>query len=174
MSRDSLENLYFEWLFGLVCGDMRYKKLCMALHRIAFTYTNHFDKNRTGDGIDCRYRFENATDESLIILLKEKPCSVFEMMAGLAIRCEEQIMADPEAGDRTKVWFLEMVESLGFTGMDNLHFDRTYVEKIVGKFLNRDYSPSGKGGLFTVRNCKIDMRNVEIWYQMCYYLDSIL
>ena len=40
--------------------------------------------------------------------------------------------------------------------------------------MNRTYSPDGDGGLFTVRNCDRDLRNVEIWIQMCWYLDTIV
>ena len=40
--------------------------------------------------------------------------------------------------------------------------------------MNREYDSDGKGGLFTVKQSKYDMRTVEIWWQMNWYLDSIL
>ena len=40
------------------------------------------------------------------------------MMIALAIRCEEHIMDDPDAGDRTGQWFWSMLVSLGLGSMD--------------------------------------------------------
>ena len=53
-------------------------------------------------------------------------------------------------------------------------FDKQYVTKVIGRFLNREYEPNGKGGLFIINNCNDDLRDVEIWYQLCWYLDSII
>ena len=57
--------------------------------------------------------------------------------------------------------------------MSDARFDRDRVEYVIAKFLNRDYEADGRGGLFRIRNCKYDLRNVEIWTQMLYFLDSI-
>ena len=82
-------------------------------------------------------------------------------------------MDDPAYGDRTGQWFWNMVASLGLGSMEDSKFDRTEAEKIVSNFLSRNYEPNGKGGLFTIRDCEEDLRNVEIWNQLCWYLDSI-
>ena len=52
-------------------------------------------------------------------------------------------------------------------------FDKKHVEECVDRMLNREYEPNGKGGLFYVRGCTDDLRELEIWSQMCYFLDSI-
>jgi len=95
------------------------------------------------------------------------------MMAALAFRCEEQIMSDAEYGDRTGEWFWAMIESLGLTGMDDEHFNKQFADDVVDRFLDRNYSRNGEGGLFTVQNPRRDMRSTEIWYQMCFYLNDI-
>jgi hypothetical protein len=95
------------------------------------------------------------------------------MMIGLVLRCEETIMVDPSVGDRTSQWFWGMVRSLGLASMTDSRFDRRYVEDTIQKFLDRDYEPDGRGGLFTIRDCDQDLRNVEIWIQLLWYLDSI-
>ena len=100
------------------------------------------------------------------------PCSVFEMMVALAQRCES-VMDDPKIGDRTGQWFWGMIASLGLNGMSDNHYDEKYVNDVVNRFLDREYEPNGKGGLFTIRNCEHDLRDVEIWYQLCWYLDTI-
>ena len=53
-------------------------------------------------------------------------------------------------------------------------FNRQYVEAAVTGLLNREYEPDGKGGLFTIKDCDRDLRTVEIWYQLCWYLDEIV
>lgn len=181
MTRDILNRRYFNWMCDLVCGQndrkhASYQKLLRFLHSIDFRYTIERDGNREEDGVDLRYRFgqEGSYEPSMIAAyLDTQPCSVLEVMVALALRCEEHIMGDPEIGDRPGRWFWEMVESLGLIGMTNEHFDAKYAEKVIEKFLNREYAPDGTGGLFTAKHCEHDMRTAEIWYQMCWYLNDI-
>lgn len=176
--RDIIENEYFEWMFNLVCdenqpNDISYRKLLMYLHRTPFRYSISKDDNRAEDGLNLRYRFAcSYSDIKDVDLYLDGPCSVFEMMLALAIRCEETIMDDPKVGDRTKQWFWGMIKNLGLGSMTDDRFDKVFVENVVTRFLDRKYGPDGTGGLFTIRNCKYDLRKVEIWYQLCWYLDS--
>ena len=178
--KDRISNDYFEWIYNLVCGErfsekLSYKKLLMHLHNTDFIYRIPKDGNRAQDGIDLRYRFayEYTDIEDADSYLKG-PCSVLEMMVALAVRCEETIMDDPTKGDRTGQWFWNMIVSLGFGGMSDDRYDRFFVDKTLDRFLSRKYEPNGKGGLFTIRNPKRDMRRIEIWYQLCDYLNSIV
>jgi hypothetical protein len=135
------------------------------------------DGNRAEDGIDLRYRFgyEQGYDSPMIAtLLDDRPCSVLEMLIALAIRCEEHIMNDPDIGNRTGQWFWNMIINLGLGFMDDTKFDENYVKDVISRFLYRKYKRNGEGGLFTVEHCKNDLRTVEIWYQMCWYLDEVL
>lgn len=177
MTRCRLDNHYFDWLCDLACGQrfakqISYQKLLTRLHETEFTYLIPRDRNRATDGIDLRRRFsrEYGIDPREL----EGPCSVLEMMIALSIRCEEDYMDDPAIGDRTGQWFWGMVVSLGLGSMTDYRYDEQYVDDVLHKFLNREYEPNGKGGLFTVRNCDCDLRDVEIWYQMCRYLDTIM
>lgn len=177
MTRNALNREYFDWMYSLVCDyRMPYKKLLNHLHSIEFTYTNPMDDNRASDGIDMRYRFadERNYDQRIIAeYLDDKPCSVLEMMVALANRCEEEIMDDFNVGNRTKQWFISMINSLGLKRMTDAMFDPAFVDEVIERFLNRDYAPNGQGGLFTVYGYKRDMRLVEIWYQMNWYLDEV-
>lgn len=181
MVRDDVLNEYFDWMCQLVSdkqyiGDRSYRKLLSKLHNIPFTYTIDMDGNRAADGIDLRYRFgyeRNYEDYIIASFLDDKPCSVLEMIVALALRCET-IMEDPDYGDRTGEWFWGMIESLGLESMDNTSFNRDYVDDVIDIFLSRDYGRDGRGGLFTIKHPKRDLRTVEIWYQMNWYLDSIL
>lgn len=184
MTRNEFNDSYFCWMYHLVCDrdndTKRYKKLLYFLHSVEFTYSIAMDGNRCEDGIDLRYRFgyeENLEYTKVARYLDDKPCSVLEMMVALAIRLEEHIMADPEIGNRTKIWFWEMIKNLGLDGMSDDCFDEEAVDDIIHKFLERDYSSNGEGGLFKIeygKYSKYDMRDVEIWYQACWYLDSVV
>lgn len=182
MNRDEINNAYFTWLYDLVCGDryssqISYRKLLMHLHRTEFVYQIPKDENRASDGTKLRYRFSRsgAIDEPVNYILDclDGPCSVFEMMVALANRCEREYMDNPLLGDRTGEWFWSMVTNLGLGSMTDRTYDKGYVDDVVTRFLRRKYDPDGKGGLFRVRNCTKDLRKVEIWYQLCYFLDEI-
>lgn len=56
------------------------------------------------------------------------------MMIALAQRCEESIMDDPEAGNRTGVWFWAMISNLSLDCMSDDDFDELYVEEHVRHF----------------------------------------
>ena len=177
MSRDDVKNEYFDWLYNLVSekrysNSLSYRKLLMRLHDIEFVYSIRKDKNRAADGVDLRYRFAIGKDEDYILNCLEGPCSVFEMMVALAQRCES-VMDDPKIGDRTGQWFWGMINNLGLGGMNDNRYDEQYVDDVINTFLDREYKSNGKGGLFTIRNCEYDLREVEIWYQLCWYLDTI-
>lgn len=182
MNIDELDNLYFNWLYQLVCNDrysfrFSHRKLLMRLHSIDFTWVMDMDANRAYDGLALRYRFacESSIDPNTMNLyFGDRPCSVFEMMIALAIRCEEGIMYDPDCGDRTGQWFWSMIVSLGLGGMTDQRYNREEVEHVIFRFLTRNYDRDGKGGLFTLPDCGVDMRNVEIWNQMCWYIDSTI
>ena len=172
MLRNEINDEYFEWMYDLVGGlngskVTSYRKLLMTLHATQFVYSIRMDENRAEDGVDLRRRFSALYSDML-----DGPCSVLEMMIALAIRCEESIMDDASMGDRTGQWFWGMINNLGLGGMTDANYDRDYVEGCITRFLNRDYQPDGRGGLFRVRNCDVDLRKVEIWYQLCWYLDG--
>lgn len=161
-----MEVKYFNRLVKIIDrgqSGRTYKKALKYLHEREFEYTMMMDKNRFYDGIDIRHRlgFDDA----------KEGCSILEMMVALAWRMEETIMDDPAIGDRTSQWFWKMMQSLGMNIPDD-DFDEDEAEEIIETFLDRDYEPNGKGGLFTLRHCECDLRNVEIWNQMLWWLDE--
>lgn len=174
MTRDRLNNLYFDWLYEkVIVGRRYYRRLLSYLHSVTFEYLIPMDGNRADDGTDLRYRFcyENNLDDAMVAAyLDDRPCTVLEMMVALAIR-QEQIMEDPDIGDRTHIWFMEMLKSLNLYQVRDSNFDIRYVQMVVQSFMYREYAPNGAGGLFTV-DCGRDMRNEEIWYQMNLFLTN--
>lgn len=172
------EREYFDWMQNLVCGrrysnHISYDRLLRYLHNTTFVYSIPRDENRASDGENLRSRFCHEYGYGDSRIGYDTPCSVLEMMIALAIRCEEDVMDDPAVGDRTGQWFWGMIVSLGLGSMTDNRFDEDYVRSVVRRFLDREYEPNGRGGLFTIRNCDEDLRDVEIWYQMCWYLNTI-
>lgn len=180
--KDKVTEEYFTWLYDYVCkgkahGNTSYRKLFTLLHQIEFTFTVRNDVNRAKDGVDLRYRFAVTSEDDRefqedIMDALDGPCSVLEMMVALAIRCEETIMDDTRYGDRTGQWFWNMMRNLGIGNMYDDIFDKRVVKNIIYKFIDRRYDPDGRGGLFYIKDCEDDLRNVEIWTQLCWYLDN--
>lgn len=162
---------YFDWLIEKTGKrSRRYSQLLDHLFYTEFTYILEMDENRLVDGLDLRYRFMTENDCQIENDYLYAPCSVLEVMVALSIRCEDQFMSDDYYGDRTETWFWDMVASLGLGGMTDGRYDGAYVDDVLTDFLERNYEYDGKGGLFTIRKPKQDMRSVEIWYQMNAYL----
>ena len=173
---ERINERYFDWIRDIVHGG-GYTLLLTYLHNTTFTYTIAMDANRESDGIDLRYKFGREYGLSDVIIancLDNSPCSVLEMMAALAMRCEDELMGDPDIGDRTSVWFMNMLSSLGLDDMTDFVFDERIVEKRINIFLDREYASNGCGGLFTIRHPRRDLRSVEIWYQAMWYFDELI
>ena len=177
--KDRINDEYFDWLCEVVDSkrfskQVSYRKLLMHLHNIEFTWFIPYDDNRADDGIMLRRKYALAHHDEELSDYISGPCSVLEMMAALAIRCEESIMDDTLFGNRTGQWFWGMIRNLGLSPMNDSNFDAEFVDDVIARFLNREYEPDGKGGLFTIKNCNHDLRTVEIWRQLSWYLGSIM
>lgn len=180
MTSESIKQEYFEWMMRWISYGTRrnvesYREVLNHLHSVPFSYSLPMDGNRFEDGIDLRYRFGyecNYTKPEIACLIDCKCCSILEMMVALAIRCEEHIMCDSDYGDRTGYWFWIMIDSLGLGTQYGIRYDTDYTNMVLTRFLNREYEPNGKGGLFTIEDCRYDMRSIDIWYQMCWYLND--
>lgn len=180
MTRRELEDIYFEWLYRMISSKtynrrVSYRLLIERLHEIEFEYLMERDGSRAADGIELRYTFgrEKEYPDALIAsYLDVRPCRVLEMMVALAHRCDDQIMYSFDEGDRTWKWFWEMIENLGLADMTDRVYDQRIVDRVIDTFMEKDYAPNGEGGLFAIQDCNVDMRDLEIWYQMHLYLEK--
>lgn len=179
---ESLTTEYLEWMYDLVCDDqyskgLSYHTLFENLNRTSFDYSLPMDGNRAEDGTDLRYIFgreKGYAEQTIAAFLDIQECSVLEMMIALALRVENQIMNNPDVGNRAGQWFWEMIVTLGLNHMDDTNFSYQKFDQAMERFINREYKRNGDGGLFKIKNRSIDMRDVEIWYQMQYYLNELL
>lgn len=161
---------YYEYLNRIIKSvdpDLDiYHKLLWQLHNHEFRIRLKNDKNRLDDAIEMRLRFGH--------IMRDHPIGIFEVMVALAYRAEKTIMHDDSKGDRTSRWFWSMIDSLGLTYYQDDCYKPKEVRDILDRFICRKYAPNGAGGLFTVRPPHKDMRRVEIWDQLCLYLDDVL
>ncbi len=176
----NLRNEYFRWLCDFVYTisdykQAKYTKLFRKMFERDFVWSIPMDKNRALDGLSLRNRFLSEHDyTNPDIYVNSGQCSILEMMVALALRCEESLMTNADEGDRTGQWFWEMIANLGLGKMSDENYSEEYVNFILDRFISRSYEPNGEGGLFLVERLGIDMREIEIWYQLSWHLNDIL
>lgn len=164
---------YFEWLLSKIGVDPTKNDHIQGLKWLFatdFEWSHKLDANRAADGVDLRanfaYEYGYSYPEVRNALL-DKRCSWLEMMIGLAMRCEDSIMGNDEFGDRTPHWFNVMIDSLG------LYLDCSEDDEVIlKKCASRQYKQDGEGGLWWVKGTKKNLRRMQIWDQMCEYLNA--
>lgn len=134
-----------------------------------FRWSVRGDKNRASDGLDLRADYYDVSGDYAD---KDGPCSILEMMIALAKRCENELMYDPEKGDRTELWFWIMIDNLGLENMDDYAYDEEYCDFVLNRFLDREYESDGYNGPFFIHGFDKDMRKLELWYQLNFYLEN--
>lgn len=172
---------YIQWIldraYNWCLPYGKYYKLIQYLHSREFIWDIPNDSNRAADGVDYRLRFADENREytyrDVYLYLNEEPCTVLEMMMALSTKCEEHIMGDPDAGDRSGYWFFQMIQNMHMDQLEDDIFDKNIAEEHVDVMLERKYYPNGNGGLFIIQsNPTIDMREIEIWFQLNRYLNE--
>nr|DAR78141.1 MAG TPA: hypothetical protein [Caudoviricetes sp.] len=177
MTYDEMNDLYFSWIEKLISNDEMtasdYRKLLSFLNDIQFDYLIPMDDNRIADGIDLRYRFGYDAEipyAQIATYLDIRPASVLEVMVALSLRIEEQFIDGDDVGN----WFWIMIANLGLDEYKDLYFNKAEVDRIIKKFLKRDYEKNGRGSLFITNDRNKDMRQIEIWDQMHLYLNEFV
>lgn len=178
--KSKIRDDYFNWLVDLTCNWCskygNFTELMTYLYSRQFTYFIANDANRASDGTEIRFRFvEQHPDYTYrdVYLYLTHPCNVLEMMAALASRCEDHIMGDPSIENRTGVWFWEMITNMHLDHMTDDNFNEYFVEDAVSNMMDHNYRKNGDGGLFRISDRTKDMRKVELWCQLSWYLSEL-
>jgi len=168
---------YFIWLCEIISIDdldyNHYKILMKQLHTKEFYWTVPNDDNRSLDGKMMRDKFADCSTYTNFDAI-DGPCTILEMLVALAIRCDDDVMYDPDKGNRPQKWFWIMLKNLGLSRCIDKDCGQFWViddvNHVLDKVLDRQYKENGVGGFFPLKIYKDDQRHVEIWYQMNAYL----
>lgn len=145
--------------------------VCRLMHQVVFTPLVPFDDNRVAVAAGLRDEFRDfagSLGPAEMAELTEPPCSVFEVLVGLAMQADAQ-----QIPLTVPVWFNIFIENLGLDRYTDEHISgggAFQVEKIINKFNNREYRPDGRGGIFPLKHPQNDQRTVQLWYQMGAYI----
>lgn len=174
---------YFNWLCRLADPKQSYGDLLHILFNKEFKIIIPNDENRAAYGITLRERFSDLIMEEhprgidnpvAYFASLNGPCNMLELILGLAISMDD-ILYEPEQGDRISVWFWELIKNIGLENMHNAGIYNQYggiafIDDILDKLINREYKRDGRGGFFPLKHPTADQRNVEIWDQMNHYI----
>lgn len=171
-----MNDAYFHWLIGLI-GDeyieRNYQRLLWKLYSTDYIWELDYDRNRAADGLFLRNIFARECDNFVISGQDDKRCSMLELLIALARKAEDDIMHNPDFGDRTGYWFWTMIQNLGLDIYDDDYFFESEVDRILDVFIHHRYAQNGSsGGAFPVRTKTRDLRKTDLWWQMNSYLEE--
>jgi hypothetical protein len=166
-----LPSRYFRWLYDRVLPILEadhyssYGTVCSRMHDIPFKALVPNDENRVADGAELRNLFlESCGGEPLDRVHVMYPdATIFEVLVALAKRANCMI----EMGEHE--WFCIFLKNLRLDVYNDwycLNHTTGRIETILRRFNDRNYLPSGRGGLFPLNRPMLDQRHVEVWYQM--------
>lgn len=165
---------YLKWLLDKVSLNVRwenrYSLLMESLSECEFKVLVDRDENLIAHSEDLREDYEDETGE-----IVEGPVSLLEVMVVLCIKAED-IMQSFDGIDCER-WFDAMLVSSQLIGYDNDHFvNRIDIVERIEAIVDRKYFRDGYGGLFYIPIIRkdIDLREIELWYQLLWYIDYVI
>lgn len=178
----STEDRYFKWLVDQLNDKNHdpeeYSELLSFLHTVDFYYSVWFDENRLKDGEALRWHYIVDSKADYIDEMEfnnqygSLPVTVLEVLVALSRKIGLDLMYDPQYEYNIGYWFWKMLKNIGIGWMSNDIFDMNEAMVKVHLFLDRRYKRDGSGGIFTIKNPKIDMRKEELWKQVNHYLNE--
>ena len=179
MSYRSNRDAYYEWLCDIINLQYdTYDILICELYNIPFRWVIDLDANRAEDGVILRGYFHNPDGTTALDTFANKPCSVLEMLIALAQKMD-YILADDGRGDRTRIWFWEMIANLGLDKYYDAEFKEPFgndmgrikeIHNICDKWMYRDFTYRGFGSPFPLISPYRDQREQQIIDQMNDYI----
>ena len=165
------------WLYSIVDGDLDYCKLSGHIHTFGFRYTVIADENRLMDGYALREAFMESNDidfiQPEIEALLYQPVTLFEVMIALCDRMDFQL-DDLSGTPRHPIWYAELLGNLKLADLEGdfrmTVSRRRRIDMILDNLLDRTYGPNGVGSLFPIPGTRRDLRTVELWYQLAWYI----
>ena len=186
--RQNIQELYLRWLESfVVASDYKgksYEKLCNLLMKLPFISSPEIplDENRKCDVQSLLretyiqsqsewYRLE--TDE--VLEFPKMPVTFLELIISLAMRIDMDFMREINDVDNSRVYFWVIINNLGFLKYDDDSWTEDSIIEIVNRVnivQERKYDFNGNGGLFPLKRAEVDQRTVQIWNQLCTFVDE--
>lgn len=163
---DAHERRYLKWMKRQIAYDRAksYDDLFEILFEKEFVWIVPNDDNRIEDGMEIRHSYFKEHG------VLSRGCSVLEVILAMSQRLA--FNAGGEADD----WAWTLIENLELHKMSGHIGQRRadQIEETLEKFIWRTYEADGSGGMFPLAWPKYDQRRIELWYQMCAYIDEIV
>lgn len=163
-------NGYLLWVASFVSSEDEmnsYSDLFAMLNSFCFVALIHHDEDRILDAEEMRREFVSELPNEVA----EFPSgpSVMEVLVALARRLDNVVGYESSSPAR---WFWWMIDSLGMANFKNGTFKQSDGLTILYNFVMRKFEPDGRGSTCYFP-CGKDLRDVDIWYQWMYYLNSL-
>lgn len=154
-------------------NDVYDGKMYEILHNMDYYWTENIplDENRVGDGLYLRDIFLDQTyktEKAIPYIFRDKNCSVLEMLAGFAIRIDNEYLGSP-SNPNADLIFDDMLDNLGIHWRDE---NEGFIQMAIQCWLDRKFAPNGHGSIFPLRNPTCDQRKIEMWSQMLAYISE--
>ena len=186
-AKEQLRRDYFSWLYNMVGGGsfsvrQSKRRLCWELFNIWFTYDSKahpLDGNRLNDGLELRHYFANELvyvrdKDDFLDYMENYQCSVLEFMIALSRRIVDNYVSNLDEDHFVPRWFWDMINNLGLGTMTDMAFNKAKIDVIIFKMLDRQYDYYGEGNIFYINDADTDLRDMDIWAQMTYYVQEVL
>ena len=167
---------YFTHLVEMVVDKKHpkvdYIPLLDLLHSLKFEWSIDMDANRAADGTFLREKWLDS--EGLYDYLYEfddEKASVLEVLIGIADRLEFQVGNIME-GYFLNERFWELLRNLDIEKYSAGNYKPLNIKEKVRNWMLRRYKRNGLGGIFPVKKCEFDMREMQIWDQMSVYIEE--
>ena len=167
---------YFKWLVNKVRGYdedyVDFLPVLVYLNEKEYIWNNKLDENRATDGKLLREEYAYEMGEFCEDEDRDKPCSVLEVLVGLAVHVETHITGIP-GEDHPENWFWDWLENLGIddkcTGKG---YDKGYLDQQIDGWLSNDINKRGEGGPFPLRHTAGDQSRKDMWMQAMAYVNE--
>ena len=134
-----------------------------------FSWSVPMDDNRMADGLEIRREFAHEIHVHPKTMEKLGPCSFLEVLISLSRHLAFI------AGGESPGWAWQLLGNLELHGMSDplTRPKQRKAENIMRIAIERTYLPDGTGGFFPLAWPDTDQTQVELWYQMNYYVEEL-
>lgn len=184
-TNEKARQLYLDWLCDTVLGsDKNRRGLLLYLMEEPFIALVKYDSGKQKDALYLREQFYKYAGKDASDGLEELEPSVLEVLAVLSVNASELLDGlVPKKNNDSELYFWTFVDNLGLLSAWTLdgRFDssqRKRAEKIVRKWLRREYGNDGKGSIFpgdyvSIRP-KVELPKCDVWHQLNFWCQLIV